>query len=139
MTIKKFKITLATAALVLGSLTGLAAARGLHGADKQAMKEKFDVDKNGTIDDAERAKLKEAFAAMRAQHKAEKLAKFDANRNGTLDDAERTAMRNARSERRFAKLDVNRDGKLTIDEFKAARGHGKGNGMRGHRGMHKQP
>ncbi len=135
MITKNFKLTVATAALVLGSLTGFAAARGMHGVDKQAMKEKFDVDNNGVIDDAERAKRKQAHAAIRAQHKAERLAKFDANRNGTLDVGERTVMRNARIEQRFAKLDGNRDGKLTIDELKAAR-HGK----RRHRGgMHKRP
>jgi len=137
---KKLKIALVTSALAIGGLAGFAGAKGFHGGpDRAAMKEKFDTNKDGTLDDAEQAKAKEAFAAMRAQRKAEVLAKFDANKDGTLDDAERTALRDTRIAERFAKLDANGDGKLSLDEFKAGRPQGdkhRGRGMRGmHRGM----
>lgn len=139
---KKLKLALVTSTLVLGGLAGFAGAKGFHGGpDRAAMKEKFDTNKDGKLDDAEKAKLREAFGAMRAQRKAEVLAKFDANRNGTLDDAERTAMRDTRIAERFAKLDANADGKITLDEFKAGQrmgrhGRGHGPGMRGmHRGV----
>jgi len=122
--LKKWKLVLATSALLVGGAAGFAAAKGHQGGDRKAMKEQFDINKDGTLDDAERAKLKEAFGAMRAQRKAEMLQKHDANRNGVLDPAEKQAMHVARAEARFAKLDVNRDGKVTIDEFKAARGRG---------------
>jgi hypothetical protein len=143
MITKQLKIAFVTAALALGGLAGFAGAKGFHGPDNKGFKQRFDVNKDGQLDDAERAKLKEAFAAKRAQHKATALAKFDGNRDGQLDDAERTAMRDARILQRFAKLDSNGDGQLSVDEFKSARmGKGKGmrKGMRGHhRGMRKQP
>lgn len=136
---KKLKLALVTSALAIGGLAGFAGAKGFHGGgDRAAMKEKFDTNKDGTLDAAEKAKLKEAFGAMRAQRKAEVLAKFDANKDGQLDDAERTAMRDTRIAERFTKLDANADGKLTLDEFKAgqAQGHGRhGRRMMGkHRG-----
>lgn len=145
MTIKKLKIAVVTGALVLGGLAGFAGARGLHGPDRQAMKEKFDLDKNGKLDEAERTKARASFAALHARRKAGMLAKFDTNKNGKLDDGERTAMRESRAVQRFTKLDTNGDGKLTVDEFKAGRmgkgkHGGKHRGMHGqHRGMRKQP
>ena len=45
----------------------------------------------------------------------------DANRNGVLDDAEKQVMRDQRIEARFAKLDANGDGAVTLAEMKAAR------------------
>jgi hypothetical protein len=147
MTIKKLKIALVTGALVLGGLAASAGARGLHGPERQAMKQQFDLDKNGKLDGAERTKLRASFAALHAQRRAEMLAKFDTNKNGKLDDGERTAMRETRAVQRFTQLDKNGDGKLTVDEFKAGRAGkhlgkhgGKHRGMRGHhRGIRKQP
>jgi hypothetical protein len=136
--LNKMKLVIATSIALVGGVAGLAAAdRG--GRDHGAMKEKFDLNKDGTLDDAERAKAKEAFGAMREAKKKEMLAKFDTNKNGTLEDAEKQAMHDARTQERFAALDTNRDGKLTIDEFKAGahdRGHGQGRMGHGkHRGM----
>ncbi|MBA3398319.1 MAG: EF-hand domain-containing protein [Deltaproteobacteria bacterium] len=141
MITKKLKLTVATAALVLGSLAGFAGAKNLDHGGRGAMKQKFDTNKDGKLDAAEKDKLKASFKAMHAARKAEALAKFDANRDGQLSDAERATMRDTRMTARFAKLDVNGDGKVTLDEFKAGkqrhgrRSHGKMHGH--HRGMRK--
>jgi len=125
---KKWKLVLATSALLVGGSVGLAAAKGHRGhGDRKAMKEKFDLNKDGQLDDAERAQMKQAFGAMRAEKKAEMLQKHDANRNGVLDPAERQAMQTARAEARFAKLDTNRDGSISRAELAAGhQGHGRG-------------
>jgi len=100
------------------------------------------LESDGKLDDAERAKLKEAFAEKRAARKAEALAKFDANRDGKLDASEQATMRDAKLTDRFQKMDTNRDGKLSLDEFKAGapqgmhrhgrhgHGHHRGAGMK---------
>ena len=128
--LKKWKLVLATSAVLVGGTVGLAAAKG-HRGDRQAMKEKFDLNKDGTLDDAERAQMKQAFGAMRAQKKAEMLQKHDANKNGVIDPAERQAMQAARAEQRFAKLDQNGDGVISRAEFAAGHArHGRGHGMK---------
>jgi hypothetical protein len=131
---KKLKLLIASTALAVGGLSGFAFAKG-HMGPRKEMIEKFDTNKDGKLDDAEKAKLREAKQAMFAQKKADKLAQFDANKNGTLDDAERTAMHEQRVAKRFAMLDANKDGAITLDEMKAAKPHGKrGRGHhRGHR------
>lgn len=122
---KKLKLVIVTAALAVGGISGVALARGHH--DGKAMVEKFDANKDGKLDDAEKAQLKAAFAAK----KAEKLARFDANKDGQLDETERQVMHEERVAKRFAMLDTNKDGAITLEEMKAAKPHG---GMRGHRG-----
>jgi hypothetical protein len=134
---KKLKIVIASSALVLGGFAGVAAAKGHGGPRKGAMLEKFDLDKNGTLDEAEKAKAKEAFAAKRAERKQRVLAQYDTNRDGKLDDAEKQAMRDARVAERFAQLDTNRDGKISLDEFKAGNKGRHGPGLHGKRGMGK--
>lgn len=136
---KKLKLTIATCALVVGGAAGFAMAKGGHGGpgggDRAAMKEKFDLNKDGTLDAGEKAKLKEAFAAKHAAKKAAMLAKFDSNRNGTIDPAERDAMKAERAAARFAKLDTNGDGVLSLAEFKAGKQGGDHHrGKRGKRG-----
>jgi hypothetical protein len=138
--LNKVKLVIATSIALVGGVAGFAAAdRG--GDDHGAMKEKFDTNKDGKLDDAERAKAREAFGAMREAKKKEMLATFDTNKNGTLEDAEKQAMHDARAQERFTALDTNRDGKLTIEEFKAGmkdRDHDHGQGRMGrgkHRGM----
>ena len=102
MLFKKWKLVLATSALLVGGTVGFAAAKGHRG---------------------------EAFAARHAQRKAEMLQKHDANQNGVLDPAERQAMKAARAEARFAKLDKNGDGMISRAEFAA--GHqGRRGGMK---------
>jgi Ca2+-binding EF-hand superfamily protein len=132
---KKLKLLIAPTALAVGGLSGFAFAKG-HTGPRKAMIENFDVTQDGKLDDAEKAKLREARQALFAQKKAEKLAKFDTNKNGTLDDAERIAMHDERVAKRFAMLDANGDGAITLDEMKAAKPHGKrgrGGHHRGHR------
>lgn len=123
---QKLKVMIVTAALAVGGISGIALARGHHGGGK-AMVEKFDANKDGKLDDAEKAQLKASFAAK----KAEKLARFDANKDGQLDQAERQVMHEERVAKRFAMLDANKDGAITLEEMKAAKPQG---GMRGHRG-----
>jgi hypothetical protein len=130
----KFKLALATTVALVGGVAGLAAAKGRGGPDHQGMKEKFDTNKDGKIDDAERVQMKEARKAMHAQKKADMLAKFDANRDGALDDAERSAAHAARTAERFSRLDKDGDGKLSLDEFKAGKDHRGGQGRHGRRG-----
>ena len=55
------------------------------GPSKEMLK-KYDVNKDGKLDDAE-------MAAMKADNKAAALAKYDTNKNGKLDENEKTAMK----------------------------------------------
>ena len=130
----KLKLTIATCALLVGGAAGFAVAGGPggHGGKRAAMKQKFDLNKDGTLDAGEKAKMKDAFIAKRAERKASMLAKFDTNKNGALDPAEKQAMKDARAAARFAKLDANGDGVISLAEFKAGK-HGFGH-KRGKRG-----
>jgi hypothetical protein len=135
----KLKLALMISApLVAGAATYAIAGGG--GAHKAEMLQKFDKNGDGKLDDAERAEMKTAFAAKRAEHKKEMLATFDANKDGQLDDTERAAMRDAKLTERFKAMDANADGKLSIDEFKAGAPRGFGHhGRRGHGKHHGAP
>jgi hypothetical protein len=126
----KLKMFFVTALVTLTAVTGVAAAKngGHRGGHRAGMIQKFDANGDGKLDNAERAKAREAMRAMHAQRKAQRLAQFDANKNGALDPAEKQAMHDQRATARFAQLDANQDDKLTLDEFKA----GKRMGKRGH-------
>jgi Ca2+-binding EF-hand superfamily protein len=103
------------------------------------MIEQFDANRDGKLDDAERARLRAARQARHAQRKGELLAKFDANKDGRLDDAERAGIRAERAAARFAALDANHDGKLTLDEFKLGQDrHARGHGRYGRRPHHRR-
>lgn len=130
----KLKLVVASAALMVGGLSGFALAKG-HMGPKKELIEKFDANRDGKLDDAEKAKLREAKQAMHAQRKAERLAQLDTNKDGKVDVAERKAMRDQRIEARFAQLDANKDGAVTLEEMKAAKPMGQGH--RGHRGGHR--
>jgi hypothetical protein len=137
----KLKLALLISAPLVAGATTYAVAQGDRPTDKD-MIQKFDTNGDGTLDDAERAQKKAAFQARRAEHHKQALAKYDANRDGTLDDAERAAMHDDRLAQRFQAMDANRDGQLSLDEFKASartkgafHGHGR-HGRHGHGKTH---
>lgn len=134
----KLKIALALTGTLAG---GVALADGFHGgAPRAEILQKFDTNKDGKLDDSEKAALKAEFQAKREQRKAEMLAKFDTNKDGKLDDAEKAAMRDERANEMFKKLDTNGDGQISLTEFKTGKAkmgmhrHARGrfhHGMRG--------
>lgn len=92
MMFKKLKLVLATSAVLVGGVAGFAAAdtvggtkpkdqsaqrSEMHEARKARMLEKFDTNKDGTLDDTERAAAKEARAT-------EMFQKLDTNKDGKL-------------------------------------------------------
>ncbi len=132
----KMKVALALCGSLLVGGAGLAAAQGFGGGgpDKAAVMQKYDTNKDGKLDDAEKVQLRADMKAKHEAKKAEMLAKFDINKDGKLDGTERVAMKNERAEEAFKKADANGDGKLSIDEFKTLRQHqGRHGGFgRGH-------
>ena len=60
---------------------------------------KFDANKDGQLDDQEKAAMKEAFEARKAEFEKKILEKFDANKDGQLDDQEKDAMKKEFSKR----------------------------------------
>jgi len=125
---KKARLVLAASVVLIGGAAGFAVARNGGQHDHKAMKEKFDANGDGVLDDAERAKLKESFQARRGERKAAMVARFDTDKDGALDKDERAAMKQAQTAEQFKQLDANADGVLSLDEFKAK--HGRHHGMR---------
>ena len=127
----------ALAMMVLGSLTatGVAFAQegkeGMHTPPPELL-QKYDTNKNGKLDDTERA----AMRADREKLRAEKLAQFDKNKDGTLDDTERKAMRDSMLAERFKQLDKDGNGQLSLAEFQAGMDHGGHMGWGGGHGRH---
>ena len=112
----KMKLMIAGAALLGG--IGIAAAQSAPtaapGADKAEM-----------------------WKAKKAERKAQMLAKYDTNRDGKLDEQERAVMRDEMLTSRFEKMDLNKDGQVSLDEFKKfsaeKKGHARGGFHRHHR------
>jgi hypothetical protein len=79
-------------------------------------------------------------ADRKAEHqakKAEMLKKFDANKDGKLDDKEREAARDTMVTERFNALDTDKNGSISLAEFKAGKAQMKMRHARGGRGhMH---
>ncbi len=57
------------------------------------MLEKFDANKDGQLDEQEKAAMKAAREARHAEMKQKMLEKFDANKDGQLDEQEKAAMK----------------------------------------------
>src|ERR1043165_4500274 len=112
----KLKLAMLISAPLPAGATTYAVAQG--DGPKHELLQKFDKNGDGKLDDAERADMKAAFTAKRAEHRKEMLAQYDTNREGRLEAAERAAMRDAKLPERFKTMDANGDGKLTLDEFK---------------------
>ena len=132
----KMKLALAFCGLSL-AVGGIAAAEGFHGrADRAEILQKYDINKDGKLDDGEKAAMRADFKAKFEQKRAEMISKFDTNKDGKLDDGEKAAMKDTLATERFKKLDTNGDGVLSIDEFKAGQKMGMRHGRGGfHRGM----
>jgi hypothetical protein len=133
----KLRLALLIASPLVAGAATYAVADGARGAHPPAeLMQKFDKNGDGKLDDAERAQMKAAWEAKRAERHKEALAKYDTNKDGKLDDAERTALRDDRLAQRFQAMDKNGDGKLTLDEFKTgAAGKGFHHGRHGHGGL----
>lgn len=79
----KLKVALITTACLVGGIAGVAAAEGRGGGFEKraerhaAMLEKYDLNKDGTLDAAEKQ-------AMRDDHAAKAFARLDKNGDGSL-------------------------------------------------------
>jgi Ca2+-binding EF-hand superfamily protein len=74
--------------------------------DPAAFLERFDADKNGTLESAELPPFM-----------ADRMKGVDANADGHIDAAELTAAFERHKQERFAEKDTNKDGALTADEI----------------------
>ena len=136
----RWKLALLIAAPLVAGATTYAAAQADEPARKDRI-QKFDANGDGKLDDAERAQMKAAFEARRAERHKAALARYDANKDGQLDDAERKAMHDDKLAERFHAMDKNGDGAVTLDEFKAGAGNKAGfhhHGRHGHGKTHGQ-
>ena len=132
----KLKLALFVAAPLVAGAATYAAAQG-DDPGRADILQKFDANKDGKLDDTERAQMKAAFEAKRAERHKAALATYDTNKDGKLDDAERSAMRDAKLAARFTAMDADHDGKLSLAEFKAGE-HERGGShrhARHHRGQ----
>ena len=115
--------------LALG-LLALLFAGTVVGAQEEAAKEKkpsketmekFDANKDGMLDDAEKAAAKAAATEKSKATKEANHAKYDANQDGTLDDAEKAAMKadqEAKRDAKKAEMEAKRDAKKATHDAK---------------------
>jgi Ca2+-binding EF-hand superfamily protein len=134
----RFPKTLALlAALATTAAAGLAAAEpGHHGPRKGELMKKYDANGDGKLDEHERQALRAERKSFREQHRKEMITRYDRNRDGKLDDAERKVLIDEKTAARFARIDTDRNGQISLAEFQAAaaskgffrhhRGPGKG-------------
>lgn len=103
---------------VLGGGSVAFAGGGMKGDGHRArMMEKFDTNKDGQLDESEKA----AMMAKKQQRKQEMLARFDANKDGQLDETERKNAHAQKSAEIFKKLDADGNGQLSLTEFQQMR------------------
>lgn len=131
----KTKLGIAFLGLSL-AVGGLAAADGFRGgAPRAEILQKYDLNKDGKLDDGERAAMRADFKAKFEAKRADMISRFDTNKDGKLDDGEKAVMQDTLTTERFKKLDANGDGVISLDEFKA--GTKEHFGMRHGRGAHR--
>ncbi len=139
MLTKKMKLAFALCASLIGGGIALADHAGGGGERRAELLQKYDTNKDGVLDANEKAAMKADFAAKRAARKQEVLAKYDTNKDGKLDEQERAAMRDDLETKRFQEMDLNKDGVVSLDEFKkfASERHARGGGFfrHHHKGM----
>ena len=85
-------LIIAPGLLALALLAAPASARAEETPKEKPLtknQQKYDADKDGKLNDEEKAAAKEAAAAKAKQTREENLAKYDANQDGKLDDAEK--------------------------------------------------
>ena len=119
--------TLALGGAALAQGPGPGPGRGGKGPMREEMLAKFDANKDGKLDDTERATAR----AEREKKHQEMMAKFDTNKDGKLDDTERQAAHAERMAERFKALDKDGNGVLSLEEFKAGHPGGRGHGGKG--------
>jgi Ca2+-binding EF-hand superfamily protein len=117
--------------LLLGSGIALAdpgAGGPRHHGMRQKLMERFDTNRNGQLEPAEKAEAERFVAARKAERQQKRIARFDTNNDGRLDAAEtaaadafRAQKKAERRQRRFDQLDQNKDGVISRDEFSAGR------------------
>ena len=131
----KMKLALALCGSLVAGIGGIAAAQAPQGQGPRAqILQKYDTNGDGKLDPQERAAMRADLKAKWQAKKAEMLAKYDTNRDGKLEPEERKVMIDDRATAQFQKIDANKDGVITLDEFKsfkeshpmrhARRGHG---------------
>jgi hypothetical protein len=112
----KNPVTLTLRSLLCG-LTAICAISVSHADETQGAKEsktppglvkKYDVNKDGVLDEQEKAALEADKAKKTAAMEAKRLKRFDANKDGTLDESElaaESAAKQAEAEKRKAAID----------------------------------
>jgi Ca2+-binding EF-hand superfamily protein len=100
-------------------------ARRFSPEARQKILDEFDANKDGKLDEGERAAAKSALKQRFEAKKKEILDRFDTDKDGKLSPDERKAAREAHQKAMitawFAKADTNGDGQLSVDEIEAAR------------------
>ena len=98
------------------------------GGPLKEMREKFDKDGDGELNETERAELKKEIMKRRDANKAKILKRFDTDKNGELSSEEKKAARLVLSKERkeikeaaLKEFDKDGDGTLSADERKGTR------------------
>ncbi len=76
---------------------------GHKGDMHKRMLEKFDANKDGQLDDQEKAAMKAEFDARHAERKAKFMEKFATNKDGQLDEQEKAAVKSEFDDQRGEK------------------------------------
>ena len=114
-------IKIALALGLAGGATALLGARLAegHGRHFEERAAAHDQNRDGVLDDAERAAMRKDFEARRAARHKEVLARFDKDGDGQLSTAEREAMMHARAVERFQSMDSDKNGQISLGELEA--------------------